>query len=284
MSPLDNQLASADLQKRSKELDLREETILERERILDTSSKLAEIKTLNAQITILQSKIKVKEEQLDGLAKTLFGEIEGFEKLVTTHKYQLGVLQTAIDAKQAELAQIAARVVTSNKINDGAKGKLAEINMEIKEAKQYLREQEKLVSDTISDLQVELANQVRAAEGDQQIKRELSTDIVRLGQEKSSLVEENDLWTDKLKALEETYQIKLSERRDALDDLDQAIANKELHVAALERDMAIREQSLVTREKSLSLKEAANTRLENELGQKDRRLQQLYGTAGIDYT
>lgn len=278
---------SDDLEKKSRELEEREhalnlrEDLLEREKALEKRQKV--FNDAETKLDVLNKQIKAKEDILARRNVELEDAVLESTKKIDNLKSKEAAVKRAIKAEEDVLTQTKRKETGIESSIRNKKIELDGIQLQIKESKEYLKSQEKLTENTISDWNVTLQEFRNEADSIQREKNKLSADIIRLDQDKMNLtVEVTKIQTD-LDKLHDTYTQKVEIYKRGLHDLDIETNNKKNEFQEFDTMFTMRRTELDTREKSLRLKEGSVKAKELELDQKERRLKGAYGMAEIPW-
>jgi len=273
-----HQNQSADLEKKSR----RQQAINAIEVLLE-NDKTSDIGAMEARLNVLDKQIKAKEGVLNAHTIEVSEMVTRSEELVQKFRNQEDDARKAVETQEGILAGLKAQVINVNSSIRVKKTGLTDIQNQVKETRDYFKEQEKLTEDTIAEWNSTLVEFHKEAENVHTEKNKLSADIIRLGQDKAALTEEIEHVQDKFESLAKVYNTKVSEYKADLQVLDDKIVQRQRKLNELEDDLVMRLKAIETRERSYSLKEASLKEHESELNQKERRLKMNYGIAGIDY-
>ena len=273
---LHDQLEPADLQKRSKELDLREEYITRREEIFDIPGK-------ESQIQVLDERIKYKQDEVTKLDDKIAVLQINYQKLQTDAaraKETIEEDRLGIDAlKETIAAELASQQTKTQTLRSEA----SDLEGSIKERRVYYDNQEASIdlvareaNDRLNELRFE-ADNIEARKG-----RYLE-EIVRHDQEKTFLVSEVSELEAKLSKLSETYEERAAEYCSKLQALSIEVGNKKAELDTQGELAQARVNALASREKVLGIKERAVDERSRSLDSKEKFLRSRYQTDGQNF-
>lgn len=215
------QLRQADLLRRSKELDAREEYLTERERLIESGP---------LDLKVLEETIRVKTAQLEKIK-------ESFLSKQAWYTTRLDNLQTKLEEGKKEVLEAANKVqsLTINHLRlvkdrlEPTLDKLKEVESEISSRQTYLKDQERLISETIDEGNAALRGigyEIQAAQED---KDEVKQEIADLEQKKTDVAFE-------LVQLEERHKQDVFNNQQDLDELTQEVQAARLALAKAQSD------------------------------------------------
>jgi chromosome segregation ATPase len=276
-----------DLEKKSRELDEREESLKRKESLLEREKSLERVQALYAEtetkVTVLNKQIKAKRDilqahtdELDTLSAKYQEESDRLHLKEDSIKKSIAVQEAILSKAKVQGAQLETQIKR-------AKTELLGLQNQVRETKDYNQEQSKLAEDTIAQWNSDLVAFRKEADNIQFEKNKLSADIIRLEQDKSIMIIEASDIERKIEALDNTYASKVEEYKSNLRTFEMQKEAKQREFDSLSNSYDMRLKEVETREKSVRLKEGSINTREHELDQKERRLKMNYGMAGIDY-
>jgi chromosome segregation ATPase len=265
-----------DLQRRSKELDLREALLNEKERQLDEAEATSRVEVLMKQIEAKEKfldtyndKILAADKRLKGVTDSLDSKVSA---LAVTEQSKIKYLDGLDSKKQVLLNEIT-----------NLRSERDDIKEQIKERKQYYEQQEIGVNHAIADWNSQLTGFQKEADGIAESKRKLLEDTIRLEQDKATVQSELETLSDKRGRIANIYEEKVAEYRLSLEQLDTQVSDKRKQMAELDTLQEIRERALLAREKSVRVKEVVMARTERELYNKEKKLRGDYNRTGLNF-
>lgn len=278
---------SDDLEKRARELEEREnslnlrENLLEREKALEKRQKV--FSDAETKLDVLNKQIKAKEDILAARGIELDQQSNTHAETIEKLEAQENKAKKAITVQEEILANLKLKESSLDFTLRSKKSELSKIQDQVKETKDYLKEQERISQDTISQWNMTLIDFRKEADNIQLEKNKLSADIIRMGQEKIAMSAELKTIQDRIESLDSTYNQKVETYKSKLRDLDTQVNDKKNELDNIINSMEMRRVEIETREKSLKLKEGNVQRRDRELDQKERRLKGAYGMADLDF-
>jgi chromosome segregation ATPase len=248
MSQLKTQLKNLSDQQKSKTLKVWEEELELKQKLLDDPEKLL-------QAEVLDKRIEAQTAKLDGISKAI---IEQEKKLdakrieVLDNIQQLGrKSDTILKASKEEEKRL--KELTDKTIITVAN--LATIKEAVKEQKDYLASQQKLVDDTIAELNNSLRENAQEINDQLEEKKQISTDIIRHTQGATDIKEQINGLEGKLKGLDLTYNQKVTSYREKLQIIKDEIVVKNLEVEASNLEIEDNKRLEIERIKLIDSKE-----------------------------
>lgn len=256
MNSLQRELLEAELDKRAKELDLREESLIERERIISGYSKGS-----------LKTDIKTEEYRLNQLKNQRLKSRTDFQKEMDEYENQIvlknGELATVKDNLRIANNKLNDLLLVSKQKQDEANNKLSNTNIQITERWKYYKEQEAIITKTVDDGNEQLLSLKYEVQGIENQKEPLLKQIFELTTAKTTLQVKHDLLENKLNSLQIKYDTRAGTLRASLMDINVQLAEatKELNLVKRERDkiakaMKLKEEELIAREDALRKSQA----------------------------
>lgn len=282
-----SQLADEQLAKRSRELEEREqalnfrEGLLEREKALEKRQKVFD--ESETKLDVLNKQIKFKEAILSTHTFELEKLIQDIEEATIQYKKLSDSHKEAVALQNKVLANLGHQESQKNSEIKAKKAELADLQAQVKETKKYRDDQAKIVENTIAEWNSTLVEFRKEADAIQEDKNKLSADIIRLEQDKTSMIIEDKKLEGKLEALAQQYEDKVEVYKSELRTLDIQVKDRQREYEGIVTSLEMRKKEVETKEKSFKLKEQAVNAREYTLDQKERRLKMNYGIAGIDY-
>jgi chromosome segregation ATPase len=271
-----NDLKLADLEKRASLLDAREKFISQKEKLLDDSERILKIEVLDKQIEAKEAILNDVQMRIDSLVKTYEHKKAGVDEETRL----IGVSVDQMRRKEESLT----KVYTQLQHDVGAKRReLNDIKDEITLSKKYAKEQEQVVNKTVNEWNSTLTEFQQEASLIQADKNKISSDIIRLEQEKLSKETELEEVQIKLNSLTEKYEERAASYRKDLKELDNRVSARQDDFDMIEVKNKARLKDVETREKSTRLKEISLMNKERELLQKENRLKMNYELASLNY-
>jgi chromosome segregation ATPase len=276
-----------DLEKKSRELDEREESLNRKESLLEREKSLERVQALYAEtetrVVVLNKQIKAKQDilqahtdELDTLSAKSQEEADRLRLKEDSIKKSIAIQETLLSKAKVQDAQLETQIKRT-------KTELSSLQDQVRETKTYREEQSRLAEDTIAQWNSDLVAFRKEADDIQFEKNRLSADIIRLEQDRTAITLEVHAIEQKLESLDETYAGKVEEYKSSLRTLDLQQDEKKRVFDSLSNSYDMRLKEVETREKSVRLKEVNINTREHDLDQKERRLKMNYGMAGIDY-
>lgn len=273
---LQSQLDEANLQSRSKQLDIREQSVAEREQLLDdTEAKI--------RLTVLGKQIEAKEKTLDVLADKVTKTEKHLQSKTQEVDRQVTSLYEALNSKRASLDNLEAKKQSLKAQLAACLIELESAEHDIKERNNYLVEQESTVNSAIADWNSQLVGFQHEADAIEQEKNKHLAQVTELEQDKVAMEDALTKVEAELTALEDKYEARATDYKAKLRELDTELSQRQQEVATLKIDQDMRDKNLKAREKSLTIKSIAQDAKEQELGQKERKLRGDYSRAGLDF-
>lgn len=215
-----------DLEKKSRELDEREESLKRKESLLEREKSLERVQALYAEteikVTILNKQIKAKQDilqahtdELDTLSAKYQEESNRLRLKEDSIKKAISVQEAILSKSKVQNAQLETQIKRS-------KTELTNLQDQVKETKDYRDEQSKLAEDTIAQWNSDLVAFRKEADDIQFEKNKLSADIIRLEQDRTTITLEVNALEQKLESLDETYASKVEEYKNSLKSLTTA--------------------------------------------------------------
>ena len=278
-------LQPQDLEKKARELADKEKVLNAREDLVSRENALNKRQKVfdeaEAKIDVLTKQIKAKEDIIASRTIDFDTFVTSANERIESLKVREETVKNAISERQKTLADIKTQETNVSLSIKQRKNELAEVKEQIKEALHYKEEQEKLVENTIAEWNSILVEFRKEADLIQDEKNKLSSDIIRLEQDKSALAIDMNKEQSRLESLYEAYELKADEYKAKLRILDTDISAKRNELGSVINATDMRVKEVETREKSVKLKEGNLTRRASELDQKERRLKMNYGIADI---
>lgn len=274
---LQNQLAEADLQKRSKDLDAREELIRQKEEILSETEANSKLEVLNKQIEAKQKMVDNYNQTIDSLHKKLIL----INQRLTTAEEDMAKIESS---RQTQLTKLEAKH-TGLELEIVELGKKREdIKKDIKVSRDYLSGQEVIVNEAIATWNGQLTGYQQEADEIEATKVKLLEDKIHLEQDCNTLKGSVAEIEGKLNTIATAYDARVDEYRSKLLELDNEVKGKVNQQSELDITNNLKNENLIAREKSVKIKEMALTKTEQELGRKERKLRGDYNRAGLEYS
>lgn len=284
---LQNDLKSADLEKKLRQLEDRESALNQRENILEREKQvIAREKVFSdaeSKLDVLNKQIKAKElilsqrnDEIENAANTHLVKKSEFEAKTKANDKALKVQQQLIADATNSYKSVCSTIKEKEKL-------LKSIKDEISDSKSYLAEQESISENIISEWNMRLTEFAKESDIIRDEKNKLSADIIRLEQEKSALKDECQKIEDNLDNLSDSYDKKVDEYKEKLRVLNDKCIDKQNEYDGLSNAIESRELAIAAGEKSLRLRLYSIGIKERELEQKERRLKANFGMSGIDY-
>lgn len=262
---------------KSKSLDQRERDLVEREKLLDDSARLVHIEELEATIDVLDSQIEIKDatkdnldKQIERLRKSVIDEqtrtdigISGLKKTISKYQDDLNLLVTKRERVEEEIA--------------GFNHDLKLIRDDIKNQNQYLKEQEESVNNAISEWNIQLNDLHAEAEKIDLQKKAAASQITVLIQQQQEMETTLEFSAQKAQQLTEAYENKKHQYAEELSVIKQEKLNEETSLSQLNVNLQKRIKDLDTKEQSLKIKKSSLINLENDLAEREERLQMRLG-------
>lgn len=234
-------------------------------------------------LTVIDKQIAAKEKLIESVNDQNEGARRDYRNQIDSLTDDKNEVIKQIQAKQLELAAIDKKLAIQETLLEGKKSDQSLIQQEIKDLKQYFKDQERITEETIQEWNSTLVEFRKEADIVQGEKNKISADIIHMEQDKIVLSKELDEQSEKLEALILSYELKTAEYRGQLKEMDDKLLAKktelDVHMATYETS----KKDIETRTKSLTLKENDIKTRSSVLDQKERRLKMLYGNAGLDY-
>ena len=274
-----------DLEKKSRELDDREQDLNRKESLLEREKNLEKVQALYAdtetKLIVLNKQIKAKQDvlqahadELDTLSVKSQEEVDRLRLKEDSVKKSIVIQETILTKLKVQDAQIQTQTKR-------AKTELVNLQGQVKETKTYRDEQSRLAEDTIAQWNSDLVEFRKEADDIQFEKNKLSADIIRLEQDRTTLTLEVHTIEQKLESLDGVYESKVEEYKSNLRTFELQKEDKQRVFDSLFNSYDMRLKEVETREKSVRLKEGSLNTRQHDLDQKERRLKMI---TSIDYT
>lgn len=274
-----------DLEKRSRELAEKEKVLNAREDLVARENAINKRQKIfdetEAKLEVLKKQIKAKDDILAARTIDFDTFVVASNEKIASLKAQEETVLKFIKLKQDSLIEVKNQETTLNNSIRLRKTELNEVKSQIKESNDYRDEQGRIVENTIAEWNSILVEFRKEADLIQEEKNKLSKDIIRLEQDKTTLVIEVDKEEAKLEALYDSYEQKVEQYKASLRALDTEVSQKRNELDSVINATNMRLKEVETREKSIKLKEGNINRIASELDQKERRLKMNYGIADI---
>lgn len=272
MTSLTQQLQEAQDDQRDKSLDLREAALAEREQLLDDSSRITHIEELDAQIAILNSQIDIRQNNFTKLQNRIPAIEETVRTAAKQASNEISKIQQAVIDKKIELDDINNDITKVEKNLVDVNNQLEIITGDIKEREEYLENQRKIVDETIADWNIQLTGFHQEGERITEEKKRLNTDLIHSKQQQQTEQDALDALLLKLERLQELYEQKLGEHKEALTNAKKTVLDKESELSQIDGTIQLRLQALATREESLKVREKAVQVANNNLRDREQAL------------
>lgn len=258
------------LDRQSAILDKREIQLEKDERAF--YDKVALQPELEKRLEIVNKQVAIREIALSEVNKKLDTARAKQEQLVSEHKQELARLDAIISNREDQAVNLTAKSEEMLESIRKLKHERAELQRENKEQQDYIKHQETVVEETISEWNTRL-NEFQA-EGTklEEDKRKLLTDLVRLEQQTKVAKEDLEAVQESIVSTSDHHTAQEAEHMRKIQAIDVDYNNRKNQLDELEVRIGAKEKGLSTREKSLRLQEIAQKNRENELDQKERYL------------
>jgi len=274
-----------DLEKKSRELDDREQDLNRKESLLEREKNLEKVQALYAEtetkLIVLNKQIKAKQDvlqahtdELDTLSVKSQEEADRLRLKEDSIKKSIVIQETILSKSKVQDAQLQIQIKR-------AKTELVNLQAQVKETKDYRDEQSRLAEDTIAQWNSDLVEFRKEADDIQFEKNKLSADIIRLEQDRTMITVEVNSIEQKLESLDGVYESKVEEYKSSLRTFELQREEKQRVFDSLSNSYDMRLKEVETREKSVRLKEGSLNTRQHDLDQKERRLKMI---TSIDYT
>lgn len=261
----------ADLKRRSKELDAREEYLDDREHLIRTGP---------IDLTVLQESIRVKTKQLKQLKSDFASKEQRYQEHQKEFQAKLDENSKAIEEAKHQLEEITEAILDSRTdLKDSIKLK-NKLDAEAAERKHYLDEQEQVISSTIDEGNATLRG----------ISFEIQAAKEELDDVKQSVAEAEVKKTDvgyELVQLEDRYQQDKSHYEEELNSLTQKLSDERFKISdaqarasQVDAEIDSKLHKLSIKEQELTAKQDAIRKERTELDEDKRRwhsYKNLYG-------
>lgn len=221
------------------------------------------------QLFRMEGEIKAQDRAMHEKAKENKEYIERLEGTVKYKQQLIDAQDKKLQADKTTLEELHKEIVTAKK--------------DLKDSKDYLVEQEKVVNQTIAEWNDQLTGFSQAGGEMDSKKQELLAQNVRLEQDIVALETTTKELASKHQQLDAAYQEKVTEYREQLTTLDNQVANKQDEIKAADLQIANRLKALESREQAIRIAEQRNTDMEGQLADKQKKLKLDYKLAGATY-
>lgn len=206
--------------------------------------------------------------------------------------------QSKVDAQRSDysdlLEQIAKRNIILQELDASyaalksevtiLKEELTEVEVNIRDRKLYLNEQEVTINQTVDAWNEHLTDIKRQASELNNNKSKSLEELLKLETEIDGLKATIISISSKAEELDNNYEVRAETYRDKLRGYESQITTKQTLLNELDIQQTQREQSLATREKAIKLREIVASKTDRELQQRERKLKMDQGLAGHSWT
>ena len=269
-----NSVLEYNIQEAQNELDILNKKIKARNEIADDAE---------ARLIVIGEQIKAKNIELNRANQELDDFREACKEEEKSHQLKINNLNAQFNTKEGQLKEIDTRLesrrqqsIQLNKDNDV-------VLTQIKDNKQYLKNQEDIVNDTVAEWNAQLVEFRQEAESLQDEKNKLLTSTVRLEEDKKILDESLVEADNKLRELEKVYKEAVDEYKKELHVLANKVTEKKNELVALDRSLESRVKAIETKESEILVKQAALDKREADLNAKEQRLRSNFALSGLEY-
>jgi hypothetical protein len=158
--------------KRSKELDAREEYLVEREKLLEEAP---------LSIKVLKGTIEAKQHQLDILNKKIKTADSSYEVRILEYRVELSRTEQQTEIEGHKLHKLEDMQTDIINKNNSLKAKQRDLQKGIKDDRAYKLEQDKLIEDSITEGNTTLKALQYEIDGLEEIKKTINYEIAILG-------------------------------------------------------------------------------------------------------
>lgn len=265
-----NQFDEADLQRRIKELDLREKTLAKKEVIFNNALVSTDLK-------VLEETRKVKTQQL-AVLNNQYTILQGkYDKEIIDHKKWVKSSQSEISKIKEQKIKVDKELASSRALLSEKRKTLDELKSDIIEQRSYFKSQEDTAQNTVSEWNTVLQEFSKAISDAHERKATLlkeNAQLEQLLQENAIIVERSQ---DKIIALEDKFSERSSQLRQELQAIMLEISNKKIESEEITKTIEKRERMADIHDKELHIKELALLEKNKTLARKEQRLQSNYG-------
>jgi len=262
------------LDKRSKQLDTREQWIAEKEKLLDDAS-------LSKHLEVLDKQIEIKESQLATLETRFTQQEDDYNKRKSDMAEELENLNARKLKKEHELKDSDTKLGILNTGLIEARRTLDTLGNEKKLSIKYLKEQEKAVDETIAEWNAQLSEFASEGRRLEEQKTDLLTDLIELEKSRQPVEEQRKEAEDKLESIEAVYQERMACCKKELDKVNAQIQSAKDTLKETELRNTAASKVLASRERSLNTRETALQTQELQLMTREKALNVKLGLSGI---